>query len=93
MASLKKMVEMLHRAKEGPACTEQEWEQKVKVATEELEKLKNTKAGDISLSEFEEDAYTKKLEERVRIVNKAVKDVDLFNLDFSTLQGLSKIEE
>jgi methylamine--corrinoid protein Co-methyltransferase len=29
MASLKKMVEMLHRAKEGPACTEKEWEQKV----------------------------------------------------------------
>ena len=29
MASLIKMVEMLHRAKEGPACTEKEWEQKV----------------------------------------------------------------
>ncbi len=29
MASLKRIVEMLHRAKEGPACTEKEWEQKV----------------------------------------------------------------
>jgi len=29
MASLQKMVEMLHRAKEGPFCTEKEWEQKV----------------------------------------------------------------
>jgi methylamine--corrinoid protein Co-methyltransferase len=29
MASLQRMVQMLHRAKEGPACTEKEWEHKV----------------------------------------------------------------
>ncbi|MEW6081101.1 MAG: monomethylamine:corrinoid methyltransferase [Bacillota bacterium] len=29
MASLKRIVEMLQRAKEGPACTEKEWERKI----------------------------------------------------------------